>query len=770
MNRYHSVPQELKALPIWCLWRYEQKSGKAKPDKVPYNPLTGRRARSNDPSTFADFETAVALVDKYGGIGAGIFGDLVFIDIDNCVEDGEPNALAKGIIRDMNSPAEISPSGSGVRILCRANGFDYDKARYYINNRKLGLEIYIGGKTNRFVTITGNSIHSAEFGERGEQLRSVLEQYMLRPSAIKALPETECASFLTDASVIEKAMHSEVFSRLWNGDMSGFASPSEADMSMASTLAFYCGCDIEQMDRVFRLSGLMRDKWERPQSGTTYGRWTLEKAAATVTNTYKPDFGRTDAIDDFAEKFPFDELKPESNARYEWNDVGIGNLFADMHKNILRYVPERKSWFMFGGKRWKQDTGGLAAMEKAKHLISQLMVYALNIKDERRREIYVAYVAKLFDRRRRDTMLRDAQSVYPASMMLFDNNKYLFNCENGTYDLAADTFREHRADDFLTKMSGVSYDPDAKCPRWIRFMREVMSGDAEQERFTQKAYGYALSGDTSEECLFALYGSSTRNGKGTTTETFLMLMGDYGAAVRPETIGSKTGNNSSAPSEDIARLVGVRYANISEPDKKLTVNSALVKTMTGNDTLNARFLHENSFDFKPQFKLFINCNHLPTVTDMTLFSSDRVRIIPFERHFEEYEREPGLKALFVKPGNLSAIFNWCVEGYRLYKAEGLAMPDSVLRATAEYQRSSDKVAMFVEERMNAGVDSEVRSSEVYAEYRGWCSECGYYSESARNFNASLSAILTIERKRPRDGGGMTTMVIGASLISPFEQE
>ena len=125
------------------------------------------------------------------------------------------------------------------------------------------------------------------------------------------------------------------------------------------------------------------------------------------------------------------------------------------------------------------------------------------------------------------------------------------------------------------------------------------------------------------------------------------------------------------PSEDVARLAGVRFVNISEPDRSLRLDAALVKTMTGNDTMNARFLHENSFDFKPQFKLYINTNYRPAISDLTLFSSDRVIIVTFDRHFGEKEQDKNLKELFAMPNSQSAILNWLLDGYRLIQSEGL---------------------------------------------------------------------------------------------------
>lgn len=139
--------------------------------------------------------------------------------------------------------------------------------------------------------------------------------------------------------------------------------------------------------------------------------------------------------------------------------------------------------------------------------------------------------------------------------------------------------------------------------------------------------------------MFILYGATSRNGKGTAMETFLKIMGDYGKTSNPDMLAAKfRGGNTGGPSEEVARLVGSRFVNISEPEKKITFNAALVKRMTGNDTINARFLNENSFDFVPVFKIFINTNYLPNVNDMTLFQSGRLKIIPFNRHFEEGEQ------------------------------------------------------------------------------------------------------------------------------------
>ena len=304
-------------------------------------------------------------------------------------------------------------------------------------------------------------------------------------------------------------------------------------------------------------------------------------------------------------------------------------------------------------------------MELCKQLADNLMLYALSLQDEQQRQAYMGHVSKWQKRNCREIVLKEAASVYPVPLSCFDIDPMIFNCLNGTLNFKTGEFRPHRVEDMLSKLSGVKYNPGAKSERWEHFIMEVMQNDRDEAVFLQKALGYALTGDTQHECFFMLHGPTSRNGKGTCMETFMRLMGEYGKSAKPDTIAQKQSANGSGPSEDIARLAGARFVNISEPDKKLVLSAALVKTLTGNDTITARFLNENSFEYCPQSKLFINTNHLPSITDVTLFSSGRVKILPFERHFPEAERDEGLKAELAKSENLSAVPNWCMEGLRL---------------------------------------------------------------------------------------------------------
>ena len=628
------MPQILKSKPQFCCWKYEERSGRK--TKVPYNPVTGKRAKPNQHGTFKDFSSAVAAISDYDGIGFLVGNDICVIDLDDCFDSsGKLKPVAQNVVEAFSGCyMEHSPSEKGLHIFFKATSFNFDKTKYYINNRKLGVEVYVAGATNRFVTVTGNVFADGDIAEKSNELQMILDKYMLRPTPVKQLLDTESQSYLSDKSVIEKGLKSangEKFKALWQGDTSGYASASEADLALCGMLAFWCGRDIGQIDRLFRQSGLMRDKWNRSQSGSTYGMITIEKAIANVTKIYKPGGKRSSVTEDFSE-CSLTDFKPESNDRYPWTDIGASRLFADYYKSFARYVPERKMWFCYENGIWIPDIGNLKVMEMCKSLANQLLTYALTIQDEHQRKAYIDYCRKWQSRRYRETVLKDAQSVYPISMAEFDQDPQVLNCANGTLFLTSMDFHPHNSEDRLTKISGVKYDPEAKSERWDRFIHEIMSGDEEKAKFLQKAFGYSISGDTRYECLFVLYGA-TKN----------------------------------------------------------------------------------------------------------------------------------LKREFAKPKNQSAILNWLIEGYQLLKKEGLTLPDSVKTATEAYKRDSDKIALFFEDALEESPNSEVRTSEVYARYQRWCSANGCYSENARNFKQALTAIARVERKRPRSGGGMTTMLIGYKL-------
>lgn len=471
-------------------------------------------------------------------------------------------------------------------------------------------------------------------------------------------------------------------------------------------------------------------------------------------------------------------LEPWTSVQYEDTDAGNSLLFADLFGDSARHVGDRNCWYVYEKGVWKPDPNGRAVNEKAKLLARLMHLHSLD-QVGRSGRLAARRLDRLYSNAGRRTLLSDAAGIYELKADDFDADPWLLNCQNGVLDLRTGQFRQHRSGDLMTRMAQVSYDPDAHCPRWEQFMHQVMQSPgtrqlamgedaedpaAQKAAYLQRAMGYALTGDTREECLFILYGASTRNGKGTMMETFMRLMGDYARAAQPSTIGLQPfGHNASAPSEDLARLQGARFVSVAEPDRNLTLSAALLKQMTGNDTITARYLHENSFEYHPQFKLFINTNHLPRVNDLTLFQSGRIRLVPFERHFEENEQDKTLKDFFARPENLSGILNWCLDGLKAYLQDGLGEPAPVRRATARYQRENDRVARFMEECLMPSAGARTRTSQVYARYRQWCEDNGERPETSQLFLRALAQKASVTRLRPDSQSAKTTVLMDYQL-------
>ncbi len=293
MTNTANIPAYLREHGLFCLWKYEERDGRR--TKMPYNPNSPQeRAKTNDPGTFAPLETATARAGGFDGLGIGIFDGIAGIDIDHCITGGKLSAMAQDIVNTMDAYTEISPSGEGLRILFLAPGFKYDSGRYYIKESKQGLEVYIPGMTQRYLTVTGNPLpgSASDMVNRADRLQSILDKYMKRPQAPQIAPKMPgTPADISDIELIEKAKQAKnggQFSELWAGNYGAYPSHSEADLALCNLLAFWTGRNASRMDALFRQSGLMRTKWDRRQSGTTYGAITIQQAIANCTEVYNP--------------------------------------------------------------------------------------------------------------------------------------------------------------------------------------------------------------------------------------------------------------------------------------------------------------------------------------------------------------------------------------------------------------------------------------------------------------------------------------------------
>ena len=436
------------------------------------------------------------------------------------------------------------------------------------------------------------------------------------------------------------------------------------------------------------------------------------------------------------------DVDPFNNGIYNRHDeLSLGHMFSDVFRHVARYNTTAKEWFVFDGKVWKRDEGSMTVEQYAKMFQRALMVYSTEITNDRSLDEvseYQKYIAKLGARGKRVTMLQDARDFNFVSNDAFDRDPFLLNCQNCVINLRTMERLEHDPNLMLSKISNVWFDPDAESGEFLKFLSEIMLGDKDKMSYLQRLFGYVMIGENTQEACYLCYGSTTRNGKSTLLEIIGYMLGDYAMNIQPETLAQKDKNSRNA-SGDIARLDGCRFLHCSEPPKKMRFDVALLKTLIGRDKITARHMYEREFEFVPVFKLVINTNHLPLVADDTLFSSERIKVITFDRHFEPEEQDRTLKRRLKSRDNISGIFNWCLEGLRLFEEAGevLTEPESVKEATRDYRRASDKVQRYIDDCLNPAIGVNVSVKEAYIYYGMWCRDNGYGVENKGNFLEEL---------------------------------
>lgn len=600
-----NIPDELKQLPQWV----------CRKEKIPFNPVTGVPAKAGQSDTWARFEDAVnAFHDGgYDGIGFEFNNNgIVGIDLDHVVtNDGSLFEEAVEIVSMLDSYTEYSPSGKGLHI--------FVKGDIPVDGRKKSfIEMY---KVKRYFTMTGNVYGDLKhINERSEQVMQIFNKHFINPVSVKSTIEANIDNFCINKGKdyfsigIEK---DTVFKALWNGDYQSekCTSESEKDLALMGKLLFWCSGDVDTAIEAFIGSPYAKgkdDKHIAKLERSDYMQRTAMKAMQGLTST------ATNDDDKFIKKFAkgtaeiqetLEHLQPHIN--YPCDDKGNGELFADVFNCVARFNVTANEWFVYDGRVWVKDIGGMSVSRMAKQLKDELLMFSVTIDNETQKTAYQKHILKMGSRAVRETMVKDARDKYCISNEDLDKDSDLLNLQNGTLNLKTFEFREHRAEDLLSKIANVSYNPAARSELWQHFINEVMQGDEEKIKYLQKAIGYGITADTSLETCFILYGATTRNGKSTLVETIMHMLGGssgYAMQMKPESLAQKQNNDSRQANGDIARLAGARFLNVSEPPKKMIFDAALLKTLLGRDSIVARHLHEREFEFDPMFKLFMNTN------------------------------------------------------------------------------------------------------------------------------------------------------------------
>jgi putative DNA primase/helicase len=411
------------------------------------------------------------------------------------------------------------------------------------------------------------------------------------------------------------------------------------------------------------------------------------------------------------------EKRKRSPSAFALTDSGNAELIAVKYSDCLRFNHRTGKWFVWKGDRWCQDSKG-EVFPLAKEAARARLAEAANIEDSAKCSEAAKWALESESQYRLKAALDLAKKESPISDAGddWDSDPFLLGVLNGVVDLRTGILRESRPDDRMILRSPASYDPNAKCPRFERFLREVFAGDEDLIRFIQKAIGYSLTGCVTEQCLFFCYGEGA-NGKSTLLETVRDLLGAYACNLP---FSSFEANARTSIPNDLAGLVSKRFVTASETSENVKLNEGRVKSLSGGDRCTARRLYGEFFEFDPTAKFWLSFNHKPRVSDDSHGFWRRVRLIGFCAKFDGAQQDKELSSKLRK--EMSGILAWAIRGCALWQSEGLGTPAAIKTASEAYRSESDPLAAFLEECYESCPDGHIESSTLCGHYNSWAAE------------------------------------------------
>ncbi len=421
----------------------------------------------------------------------------------------------------------------------------------------------------------------------------------------------------------------------------------------------------------------------------------------------------------------YDKSHPRSPRIFDpalLTDVHNARNLVEKYGQDIHYVAAWKALMHWNGKVWER-------LDEDKQGYPQLLKeWAKDIANSYREAADIIPNPTIADDYRKHAKRSESDAKIKAMLNLitgergimksykdFDNNSFLFACQNGTLNLLTNEFREHRREDGITKISPVIYDPLASCPRWIAFLTRIMRQHPEIIEYLQNFAGQCLTGEVREKSFYIFWGAGGDNGKTTFIEQIKYILNEY-AQVIP--IAALIKENKSAIPVDLHSLNGARFAFASEPDFGETLTDGLIKRITGRDTMKTRTLHEKPTEWRVQFKLAIATNHQPKIPDASGAMWGRVKCVPFVEKIPRDEQDKHLdeKLILEAPG----ILNWMIEGCKKWLASGMKEPEIVTQTVAEYRENSDKLADYFNYFFEPKYDGFVPFKIYYSLYKLWC--------------------------------------------------
>jgi putative DNA primase/helicase len=457
-------------------------------------------------------------------------------------------------------------------------------------------------------------------------------------------------------------------------------------------------------------------------------------------------------------------------------DLGNSQRLIDLYGEDIRYLAAASTWLVWDDKRFQFDELN-RMQELAKDTVKSIYVEASKIEDVDKRKAMAIWARNSESARAISVLPGLASSDRSVATRVedWDADLEVMNCANGTVDLRSGILTPHNRKNLLSKLCPVDYDDRARCPLWERILNLIFPMDAEDPTkggnkplidYVQRVFGLAATGLT--RAVLPIFHGDGSNGKSTILTTLIDVLGkDYAMQSAQHFLMSK--NTESHPT-DLADLCGRRMVVVSETDKGRKLDAALVKTLTGGESIRARRMRQDFFEFKPTHTLILCTNHRPRIADTDDGIWRRVSLVPFAVKFWDPDKVPTGpdhlkqdKELAVKLGaEYPGILAWVVRGAMAFLKHGLGEPPDVRIQTEDYRSGENVVGRFFEDKVAVGQKHDrVPLKELYKAYVEWCDQNGERYMTMRNFAGEVRVLGYETTRAGRDG---STTVNGARLI------
>lgn len=429
----------------------------------------------------------------------------------------------------------------------------------------------------------------------------------------------------------------------------------------------------------------------------------------------------------------------ENSIVFTQDELGIALLFYALQGEKWCYCEETGVWYRWEKENWKACRADDEIRAELADLIAVMKLYCADRKKQgEKMTSFASFLRSVSTAQKLRSVTNLVALRCRITAKMLDSHPYIINTPLKAYNLKKRGVvpdEEKKPLHLTFSTAAIPAGAKVACPEWDNFIDEIMSGNEEKKAFLQRALGYSLLGDNREECMFIAYGPKTRNGKGTLFSAVMNAVGrEYMCAAPADLIcGGNRPVDVNAPSPLLAGYTGKRILSMSESNREIRLNSALIKTLTGRDEITARGLYGKPFTYVPQFTIWLSTNHLPEIDDPGIFASERIRVIEFCEHFGEDRQNKDLKNIFSTPAAAAYIMSWLMKGAIDYIVNGLQVPDCVREATLNYQKRSDTIGRFIEERCHTAADKRVLRPFLYRAYRSWCAtdDCNTVPLSAK---------------------------------------